>query len=63
VELGPGAEPLRADVAREGLVLGAPRGEEPAEELLRAVAAEIGISRAVEFLQHGHRRVLAILQG
>jgi hypothetical protein len=34
-----------------------------AEDLLRAVAAEIGIGRAIQILEAEHRRVVAILRG
>jgi hypothetical protein len=34
-----------------------------AEDLLRAVAAEIGMGRAIQILEAEHRRVTAILQG
>lgn len=34
-----------------------------ADEVLRAVAAEIGLSRAIAILQEQHRRVLVVLGG
>jgi hypothetical protein len=40
-----------------------PREAAAAEDLLRAVAAEIGVGKAIQILEEEHRRVLAILQG
>lgn len=41
----------------------APRRTTPAEDLLRAVAAEIGIAKAIQILETEHRRIAAILRG
>lgn len=57
-----GAVPLRLG-AVDGTSLGASPNEVVSlEEVLRAVAAEIGMGRAIEILEAKHRRLTAILR-